>query len=181
MLKTFARHRNCTRHRWVGGPVCPRPPGRKEGGTHAPPSQRPPRSTNAPAPHQDYVAHTVHKACLLYLGYKYLILLEYTLQNAQISGKHSQDVFFPTKIIDSIIDNISINADIQHCLGKHPCKSRSVYLGIAQITVLMVHKCPKASWQVLTPSLTKANVHLDFNFHCKCPKPPWQEFRPPVN
>ena len=70
-------------------------------------------------------------------------------------------------------------------------------------------KCPKASWQALTPSLTQANTHLNFNFHCisapnhpgkhfdpptikqiahlnldnsslnKCPKPSWQALRPP--
>ena len=50
---------------------------------------------------------------------------------------------------------------------------------ICQMTVLMVHKCHKASWQTLTPSLTQANAHLNFNFHCiyKCHKPSWQRFR----
>ena len=124
----------------------------------------------------------------------------------------------------------------QSDLGKPPQKKCHFYLGIAQIAIappprtqpgtlghfifrpiwatLSNHrfdgdKCPKASWQALTPSLTQANTHLNFNFHCisapnhpgkhfdpptikqiahlnldnsslnKCPKPSWQAFRPP--
>ena len=37
---------------------------------------------------------------------------------------------------------------------------------ICQIIVFTVYKYHKASWQALTPSLTKANTHLNFNFHC---------------
>ena len=46
-------------------------------------------------------------------------------------------------------------------------------LGIAQIAVrlpnftnLTVLKCHNASWQALTPTLTKVNAYLNFNFHC---------------
>ena len=37
---------------------------------------------------------------------------------------------------------------------------------LCQITALMVYKCPKVSWQALSPSLTKANAYFNFNFHC---------------
>ena len=42
-------------------------------------------------------------------------------------------------------------------------------------------KCPKASWQAFTPSLTQANTHLNFNFHCRsAPNHPGNHFDPPT-
>ena len=46
-----------------------------------------------------------------------------------------------------------------------PWHSEALYFWIDLSTVLMV-QCPKTSWQALTPSLTKANAHLNFKFHC---------------
>ena len=44
-----------------------------------------------------------------------------------------------------------------------------------------LHKCHKASWQALTPTLTKANAHLNFNFHCiSAPNHPGKHFDPPT-
>merc|ERR550532_284372 len=50
---------------------------------------------------------------------------------------------------------------------------------ICQITVLTVHNCT-ASWQALTSSLTQANAHFNFNFHCiSAPNHPGKGSDPP--
>ena len=110
------------------------------GGRRGEPMLLPARGPHAPLmhrPHTRIMLHTLstkHACCTWDISTAGIYITKCT---------NFQKVFarclFSTKIIDSIIDNISINADIQHCLGKHPCKSRSVYLGIAQITVFMVH------------------------------------------